>query len=80
MVFEALKPADIVVGYRRLPMLSKHHNRTAIKVNDMQVPPLTIIAPKKGKVVNRKQLQAQLKSVMKNRGKEGPLEMRLFML
>jgi hypothetical protein len=55
-------------------------NWTAIKVNNMHTPSLTIVSPKKAKVVNRKQLQAQLNSVMKNWGKEGPFKMRLFML
>lgn len=55
-------------------------NWQATKVTEMQIPPQTIVPPKKGKVVTRKQLKTQLNSVMKNWGKEGPFEMRLFML
>jgi len=65
-----------------LQVAAPHENITwmATKVSDIQVPPQTIIPPKKGKVVNRKQLYDQLKSVMKSWGKEGVAYMKLFML
>ena len=55
-------------------------NWFATKVIDTPIPPLTIVPPKKGKVVNRKQLHTELNGALKNWGKSGLFELRLFML
>jgi len=59
-----------------------HENMTwfATKVSDGVIPATTLAPPKKGKVVSRKQLHDQLKGVMKNWGKTGPYELKVFML
>jgi len=59
-----------------------HENMTwfATKVTNVPVPATAIMPPKKGRVVNRKQMYDELKSVMKNWGKSGPFELRIFML
>ncbi|MGZ3756908.1 MAG: GLPGLI family protein [Mucilaginibacter sp.] len=59
-----------------------HENMTwfATKVTDVPVPPTALATPKKGKPTNRKQLYDTLKGVMKNWGKSGPYELKIFML
>jgi GLPGLI family protein len=59
-----------------------HENMTwfATKVTDMPVPATALAAPKKGTLTNRKQLYDTLKGVMKNWGKSGPYELKIFML
>ncbi len=59
-----------------------HDNITwmATKVTEADVPGNTIIPPKKGKPMNRKQLYDAVKIFMKNWGKDGKVEMKLFLL
>ena len=59
-----------------------HENLTwfASKVTDTSLPAGAVVPPKKGKPVNRKQLITQLNGALKNWGKSGLFEMRLFML
>ena len=53
---------------------------TATKVSVENVSPATIIPPKKGDVVNNKQLFDKLKIATKNWGAWGPYEMKIFLL
>jgi len=55
-------------------------NWFAIKVTDEPIAANAIEAPKKGKVVNDKQLFDTLKGVMKNWGKEGSYFLKVFLL
>jgi len=59
-----------------------HENMTwfATKVTDVPIPPAAVVPPKKGKVMNRKQVYDELKDVMKNWGKSGPYELKIFLL
>jgi len=59
-----------------------HENMTwfATKVTDAPISATTISPPKKGKPTNQKQLYETLKGVMKNWGKSGPYELKLFLL
>jgi len=59
-----------------------HDNITwmATKITEADVPANTIIPPKKGKPMNRKQLYDAVKGFMKNWGKDGKVEMKLFLL
>lgn len=59
-----------------------HDNFTwfATKVTEATVPPNTIVPPKKGKVMNTKQLLGILKVAMKTWGINGPHEMKVFTL
>lgn len=52
----------------------------ATKVTDMTIPDGKVIAPVKGKAVNKKQLKAKLNDVITNWGKEGREYLKLFML
>jgi len=67
-----------MIMYVQLP----HDNITwmASKVTEEEVPANTIVAPKKGKPMNRKQLYDAVKVFMKNWGKDGKVEMKLFLL
>jgi GLPGLI family protein len=53
---------------------------TATKVTIESIPPATIIPPKKGTIVNNKQLIEKLKVAMKNWGSVGPYEMKIYLL
>ena len=59
-----------------------HENMTwfATKVNDVPLQANSVVPPKKGKPVNRKELYDTLKGVMKNWGKSGPYELKIFLL
>jgi len=52
----------------------------ATKVTDMTLPENTIVPPKKGKVVDNKELYNTLKDVMKDWGDEGPMYLKAFLL
>jgi GLPGLI family protein len=52
----------------------------ASKVTDTTVPAGTIVPPKKGKQVTYKQLLGTLKTAMKDWGRNGPYEMKIFSL
>ncbi len=53
---------------------------TATKVTVENIPPAKIVPPKKGSVVNNKQLIDKLKVAMKNWGSVGPYEMKIYLL
>ncbi|MEO8886544.1 MAG: GLPGLI family protein [Mucilaginibacter sp.] len=53
---------------------------TATKVTVEDIPPATILPPKKGEVINNKDLAAKLKVAMKNWGSAGPYEMKIYLL
>jgi GLPGLI family protein len=55
-------------------------NWYATKVTDTSVLPTSIAAPKKGKIMNNKQLADMLKDAMKNWGTAGPNELKIFSL
>lgn len=59
-----------------------HDNITwmATKVTEAAVPGNTIVPPKKGKPMNRKELYDAVKIFMKHWGKDGMVEMKLFLL
>lgn len=59
-----------------------HENITwyATKVTDVTVPPATIVAPKKGKIVTNEQLKKELKEEMRTWGAAGPYEMKIYLL
>lgn len=53
---------------------------TATKVSTEAIPPTTVVPPKKGDVVNNKQLYDKFKVAVKNWGSWGAYEMRIFLL
>jgi GLPGLI family protein len=53
---------------------------TATKVTDEEIPLTSIVPPKKGDVIDNKNLQIKLKAAMKNWGSAGPYEMKIYLL
>jgi hypothetical protein len=53
---------------------------TATKVTEATVPPNTIVAPKKGKLVDKKGLRAALEPALKNAGPYGPIFLKALAL